>query len=168
MAGLTAAYELVHAGFDVQVFEARQRVGGRVHTVFLGAEQHGELGAEFVDDNYTALISYATQFNLKLEFAFKFPDDLCYYILNETQIFPTFLQLIKIILPIYSLTKIMKKFKCGNCGLSCDADLNKAKMIALLGLSVNQPGGSNGLCCNLSTDSSGLLKAHTDLAVQCG
>ncbi|MEB3178534.1 MAG: transposase, partial [Nostocaceae cyanobacterium] len=58
-----------------------------------------------------------------------------------------------------------KKFKCNNCGLSCDADLNGAKMIALLGLSVNQPGGSNGLYCNLSTDSSGLLKAHTDLAV---
>ncbi|MFH7029953.1 MAG: RNA-guided endonuclease InsQ/TnpB family protein [Heteroscytonema crispum UTEX LB 1556] len=46
-----------------------------------------------------------------------------------------------------------KKFKCGNCGLSCDADLNGAKMIALLGLSVSQPGGSNGLYCNLSTDS---------------
>ena len=80
LAGLTAAYELVHAGFDVQVFEARERVGGRVHTAFLGAEQHGELGAEFVDDNHTALISYAIQFNLKLESAFKFPDDLCYYI----------------------------------------------------------------------------------------
>jgi putative transposase len=71
-----------------------------------------------------------------------------------------------------------KKFKCGNCGLSCDADLNGAKMIALLGLSVNQPGGkrgaqaspTNGLCCNLSTDSSGLLKAHTVFGTpnQCG
>ncbi len=57
-----------------------------------------------------------------------------------------------------------KLFKCGNCELSCDADLNGAKMIALLGLSVNQPGGSNGLYCNLSTDSSGLLKAYTDLS----
>ncbi|WP_414586173.1 zinc ribbon domain-containing protein [Scytonema sp. PCC 10023] len=54
-----------------------------------------------------------------------------------------------------------KRFKCGNCGLSCDADLNGAKMIALLGQSVNLPGGSNGLCCNLSTDSNGLLKAYT-------
>uniref|UniRef100_UPI00145D653A RNA-guided endonuclease InsQ/TnpB family protein n=1 Tax=Brasilonema sp. UFV-L1 TaxID=2234130 RepID=UPI00145D653A len=54
-----------------------------------------------------------------------------------------------------------KKFKCGNCRLSCDADLNGAKVIALLGQSVNLPGGSNGLYCNLSTDSSGLLKAHT-------
>jgi monoamine oxidase len=80
LAGLTAAYELTRAGFDVQLFEASERVGGRVQTVSLGAEQHGELGAEFVDDNHTALISYATQFNLKLEPAFKFPDDICYYI----------------------------------------------------------------------------------------
>ncbi|MBD2204042.1 IS200/IS605 family element transposase accessory protein TnpB [Calothrix sp. FACHB-1219] len=63
-----------------------------------------------------------------------------------------------------------KKFKCGNCGLSCDADLNGAKMIALLGLSVSQPRGSNGLYCNLSTDSSGLLKALTVFGTpnQCG
>jgi IS605 OrfB family transposase len=54
-----------------------------------------------------------------------------------------------------------KRFKCGNCELSCDADLNGAKMIALLGHSVSVPGGSNGLYCNLSTDSSGLLKAYT-------
>ena len=80
LAGLTAAYELTRAGFDVQVFEARERVGGRVQTVFLEEEQHGELGAEFVDDNHTALISYATQFDLKFEPAFELPDDLCYYI----------------------------------------------------------------------------------------
>lgn len=63
-----------------------------------------------------------------------------------------------------------KKFKCGNCGLSCDADLNGAKMIAALGTSVNSPRGSNGLYCNLSIDSSGLLKAHTVFGTpnQCG
>lgn len=80
LAGLTTAYELVSAGFDVQVFEARERVGGRVQTAFFGDGQHGELGAEFVDDHHTALISYASQFNLTLESAFKYPDDLCYYI----------------------------------------------------------------------------------------
>ncbi len=63
-----------------------------------------------------------------------------------------------------------KRFQCVNsaCGWTGDADWNGAKNIALLGLFVNQPGGSQGLCCHLSTDSSGLLKAHTDLAVQCG
>ena len=53
-----------------------------------------------------------------------------------------------------------KKFKCGNCNWFGDADLNGAKMIGLLGLSVNQPvRGSSYLCCELSTDSSGLLKS---------
>jgi putative transposase len=61
-----------------------------------------------------------------------------------------------------------KRFKCGNCGWSGDADLNGAKNIATIGAVVNQPGGSNCLCCNLSTDSSGLLKAHTVPSGQCG
>jgi putative transposase len=79
-----------------------------------------------------------------------------------------------------------KRFKCGNCGWIGDADLNGAKNIAAIGelvagvgfrpgklmnpegAVVNQPGGSNRLCCNLSTDSSGLLKAHTVPSVQCG
>jgi len=52
-----------------------------------------------------------------------------------------------------------KRFKCGNCSWHGDADLNGAKMISLLGQSVSLPGGSGSLCCNLSADSSGLLKA---------
>ena len=61
-----------------------------------------------------------------------------------------------------------KCFKCGNCGGRGDADLNGAKNIAI-GAVVNQPGDSNSLCCNISTDSSGLLKAHTVAASgQCG
>lgn len=61
-----------------------------------------------------------------------------------------------------------KRFKCENCGWSGDADFNGAKNIAAIGaVFVNQPGGSNCLC-NLSTDSSGLLKAHTVPSGQCG
>ncbi|MEA5504673.1 transposase [Halotia wernerae UHCC 0503] len=52
-----------------------------------------------------------------------------------------------------------KRFKCGNCSWHGDADLNGAKMISLLGQSVSLPGGSGYLCCNFSTDNSGLLKA---------
>jgi len=52
-----------------------------------------------------------------------------------------------------------KKFKCANCNWSGDADLNAAKMISLVGASVNSPRGSSYLCCSLSTDSSGLLKS---------
>jgi putative transposase len=57
-----------------------------------------------------------------------------------------------------------KRFKCTNdaCSWSGDADLNGAKNIAAIGAAlVNQPRGSNGLYCKLSTDSSGLLKAYT-------
>lgn len=52
-----------------------------------------------------------------------------------------------------------KRFQCGNCGWHGDADLNGAKMISLLGQSVSLPGGSGYLCCDLSTDNLGLLKA---------
>ncbi|MBW4490582.1 MAG: transposase [Trichocoleus desertorum ATA4-8-CV12] len=51
-----------------------------------------------------------------------------------------------------------KKFKCGNCGWHGDADLNGAKNIAALGLSVTQPRGSE-LFCSLERAVSGLLKA---------
>lgn len=80
LAGLSAAFELVRNGCDVRVFEARDRVGGRVHTAQLGAGQYGELGAEFVDDNHTALMAYAAEFDLKLDPACQFPDDLYWVI----------------------------------------------------------------------------------------
>lgn len=35
LAGLTTAYRLLQKGFDVEVFEANSRVGGRVHSVFI-------------------------------------------------------------------------------------------------------------------------------------
>jgi IS605 OrfB family transposase len=53
-----------------------------------------------------------------------------------------------------------KKFVCGHCGYVGDADYNGAKNIAALGVLVNAPEGS-GLCCSLSSDTSGLLKAPT-------
>jgi transposase len=51
-----------------------------------------------------------------------------------------------------------KSFKCSNknCGWIGDADENGSKMIALVGLSVNQPRGSQLLACPITE---GLLKA---------
>jgi IS605 OrfB family transposase len=53
-----------------------------------------------------------------------------------------------------------KRFKCSNkvCGWIGDADENGSKMIALLGLSVNQPRGSELLSCSIIQ---GLPKADT-------
>ncbi|WP_293148868.1 MULTISPECIES: transposase [unclassified Microcoleus] len=53
-----------------------------------------------------------------------------------------------------------KKFKCSNqvCGWVGDADVNGSKMIALVGLSVSQPRGSELLSCAVTQ---GLPKAHT-------
>lgn len=67
MAGLTAAYDLHRAGWQVTLLEARDRVGGRVHTM------HGfsnglvaEAGGEYIDNHHTRMISLAKEFNLSL------------------------------------------------------------------------------------------------------
>ncbi len=48
MAGLAAARDLVDAGRDVIVLEARDRTGGRVYTNRMIADVPVEFGAEFI------------------------------------------------------------------------------------------------------------------------
>jgi monoamine oxidase len=69
LAGLTAAYELRRAGIPVTVLEARNRVGGRVHTMRgpFSEDQCAELGGEHIDATHEALRSYAARFGLALE-----------------------------------------------------------------------------------------------------
>lgn len=54
LAGLTTAYRLQNNDIDVDIYEARSRVGGRVHTVLVknmdGAFSHAELGAQNITD----------------------------------------------------------------------------------------------------------------------
>lgn len=48
-AGLMAAYKLVKAGHKITVLEARNRLGGRIHTIHNdGSSERAELGAEFI------------------------------------------------------------------------------------------------------------------------
>jgi monoamine oxidase len=83
LAGLTAAYELGRAGFDVTVLEARDRIGGRVYTVRdpFRDGQHAEAGGEYVDVVHRRVRAYCSRFGLPLQNAtrgFAGLDDVVY------------------------------------------------------------------------------------------
>ena len=63
--GLTAAYELSRAGYDVTVVEARGRVGGRVVSMGdLVPGKNVEGGAELIGSNHPTWVAYAERFKL--------------------------------------------------------------------------------------------------------
>lgn len=64
--GLACAYELVSAGYDVTVVEARDRVGGRVLSFkdFVPG-RNCEGGAELIGSNHPAWVAYADKFGLE-------------------------------------------------------------------------------------------------------
>lgn len=64
-AGLAAAHELAAIGYDVHVFEARNRLGGRVlsfHDLAPGKAVEG--GGELIGSNHPAWLSYKQKFKL--------------------------------------------------------------------------------------------------------
>lgn len=66
-AGLAVAYELKHAGYDVSVIEARDRVSGRVLSFGdLVPGKNMEGGAELIGSNHPTWVAYKEKF--KLEF----------------------------------------------------------------------------------------------------
>jgi monoamine oxidase len=64
--GLACAYELISAGYDVTVVEARNRVGGRVlsFTDFV-KDKVVEGGGELVGSNHPTWVAYAEKFGLE-------------------------------------------------------------------------------------------------------
>src|SRR5262245_15024491 len=66
LAGLTAAYRLMHQGYEVIVLEGQDRVGGRVLTVRDGfrAASHVEMGAMRIFSTHTATLKYVDLFKL--------------------------------------------------------------------------------------------------------
>ena len=69
LAGLTAAWELVQAGHEVIVVEARNRTGGRVLTLREGFTSGltAEAGGMSFNDNYFNLFRYVKLFNIPYE-----------------------------------------------------------------------------------------------------
>jgi monoamine oxidase len=66
LAGLTAARELEASGASVTVIEARDRVGGRVHTVRgLPGRHHAEGGADLIEAEQTYVRELAASMKLK-------------------------------------------------------------------------------------------------------
>lgn len=68
LAGLTAAHFLEKAGADVEVFEAGDRVGGRVGTVRV---EGGfiDVGAQFIHSNYDVTLSLISELGLEANLA---------------------------------------------------------------------------------------------------
>ena len=65
LAGLSAAYELSGLGYDVTVYEARDRVGGRVHTLHdFVKKKVAEGGGELIGANHPLWNSYKHRFGL--------------------------------------------------------------------------------------------------------
>lgn len=63
-AGLTAARRLAEAGLRVKLLEARDRVGGRVHTHHLDESTYVDLGAQWVGPTQDAIYALAAEFGI--------------------------------------------------------------------------------------------------------
>lgn len=81
LAGLVCADHLQSAGMAPHLYDAAERVGGRVRSLagFFPA-QVAERGGEFIDTGHKTMIAYARQFGLTLEDVNKEPGDVAYYL----------------------------------------------------------------------------------------
>ncbi len=94
IAGLTTAYRLEQQGFEVEVYEARARVGGRILTVQVH-EEMGELGAQSLFDGGKAenLCRLIKDVNLEI-LSDSLPIDFAYFnglkLIPSHELFPPF------------------------------------------------------------------------------
>jgi len=66
IAGLNAAYQLKKAGYNAQVYEASQRIGGRMLSAKIGNGLIVDLGAELINTNHTDMLTLAKELGIKL------------------------------------------------------------------------------------------------------
>ena len=69
LAGLSAAYKLKNAGWNITVLEARDRIGGRVFSYSMPQNKNlvCELGAEWVGESHERLKSLCAEFKIPLQ-----------------------------------------------------------------------------------------------------
>ena len=68
MAGLSAAFKLKNAGWEVTILEGRNRIGGRVFShKFADTELICELGAEWVGESHERLHALCGDFKIPLQ-----------------------------------------------------------------------------------------------------
>ena len=65
LSGLSTAYALEQSNFEIEILEARHRIGGRIYTCWTG-EQHLEMGATWFGPQHTSLIQLVKE--LKVPF----------------------------------------------------------------------------------------------------
>src|SRR5213594_3415960 len=65
MAGLSAARDLARAGLDVVVLEARDRVGGRIHTLHEPSPHGLEVGAQMIHGSRAPTWELVREFGVK-------------------------------------------------------------------------------------------------------
>ena len=77
LAGLNAAYQLKKAGHRATIYEASNRVGGRMYTVHdaIGENTWVNLGAEYINSDHEDMIALAEELNIPLIDRFT-PDEL--------------------------------------------------------------------------------------------
>jgi len=69
IAGLTAAYRLQQAGIPSRIFEASNRVGGRMYSIrdFFADGQVAELGGELIDTNHESIRALGDELGIELD-----------------------------------------------------------------------------------------------------
>jgi monoamine oxidase len=82
LSGLLSAYRLQNKGFDIEIIEARDRIGGRIHTIHSDTVQV-EMGATWFNDVHLSFKKLLTE--LELDYFVQFTQGITYYESSSTE-----------------------------------------------------------------------------------
>lgn len=117
VAGLCASYELNKIGCDITIFEASNRIGGRIKTHYFDKtnNQYGELGAMRISISHETTWHYIKKFKLKTRpFISKSVSSIFYVRGNYANNEPSGKSIIENIYPQFNLTKNERKTSLSN------------------------------------------------------